>query len=134
MPDQSQSQLQPKPLQTPLHARHVAVETIMADECGWTMPPSYRGALDLLERLCTADVLCQEDNTARLQAFADHFGGKADDRPRKSSLLSVAGPMAPKPLDAPGTMKKLDHLGSFQPASLSLAARWAWFGPVNRCN
>ena len=105
MPNQSQSQ--PGPLQTPLHAKHVAMEATMADECGWTMPLSYRGALDevglvrtragvcdvshvgririrgdgtldLLERICTADVAGQEDDTAQLTLLCNERGGIID--------------------------------------------------------
>ena len=96
-----------EPLKTPLHGRHVAMEAKMGDEGGWQVPLSYRGALDeveaahrragvcdvshvgririrgdgaldLLERVCTADVARQEDDTARLTLLCNERGGIRD--------------------------------------------------------
>ncbi|MCK4601190.1 MAG: hypothetical protein KAU28_01905, partial [Phycisphaerae bacterium] len=95
-------------MKTALHARHVALEAKMADVAGWEMPLSYRsvldeygqararasvfdishigrlrirgdGALDLLERLCTADVAHQEDDTAIYTLLCNERGGIVDD-------------------------------------------------------
>ena len=159
---------EPELLKSPLHKHHVAMEARMGAESRWAVPLSYRGALDevrqvraragvadvshigririrggealdLLERICTADAAGQEDDTARLtllcndrggiidagfllrlenqwlltgdagnrekvlahvQTHAADFDARADDQTRKSAMLSVAGPQAPKLLDA----------------------------------
>lgn len=93
-----------EPLRTPLHALHVKAGARMFNEAGWDMPHSYGdvqaecrrvraragvfdvshiaririrggGAVDLLERLCTADVGRQEDNTARYSLLLNEGGG-----------------------------------------------------------
>ena len=97
----------PELLKTALHSRHLAAGATMTDEAGWDMPLSYRGAIEevravrtragvmdvshlgrlrirgagaaeLLERLCTADVAHQEDNTARLTLLCSQTGGIID--------------------------------------------------------
>jgi len=91
-------------LRTACHGLHVAAGANMADEAGWHVPLSYRGvlaecrdvhdragifdvshlgrirvrgdgAVDLLERLCTADVARQEDDTAQLSLVCNEDGG-----------------------------------------------------------
>ena len=95
-------------LRTPLHALHRKAGATMCNQAGWDMPHSYGdvqaechrvraragvfdlshlarirvrgdGAVDLLERLCTADVARQEDNTARYSLVLDEGGGIAAD-------------------------------------------------------
>lgn len=95
------------PLQTPLHAKHLALEAKMADVAGWHMPLSYgaaleearaarsraavwdvshvgrlrirgEGALAMLERACTADVAHQEDDTCLLAPLCNEQGGLLD--------------------------------------------------------
>ena len=95
-------------LRTPLHALHVQAGARMIDQAGWDMPSAYRdvqtecrevrsragvfdvshvarirvrgaGAVDLLERLCTADVARQEDNTARYSLLLNEGGGISAD-------------------------------------------------------
>jgi len=90
-------------LRTPFHALHVQAGAELFDQAGWEMPRAYRdvetecrqvrsragmfdvshigririrgaGAVDLLERLCTADVARQEDNTARYSLLLDEEG------------------------------------------------------------
>jgi aminomethyltransferase len=92
---------------TPLHDRHVALEARMGEADGWSMPMSYRGladevaavrksagaidlshvsrlrlrgggALNLLERVCTADVVHQEDNTSIPTCLCNERGGIVD--------------------------------------------------------
>jgi aminomethyltransferase len=94
-------------LKTALHEKHIAAEAKMTDEAGWKMPLSYGsvldearmvrtragifdighlgrlrirgdGALDLLERICTADVAHQEDNTAIRTLLCNERGGILD--------------------------------------------------------
>ncbi len=94
-------------LTTALHDKHVALEAKMGDEAGWEMPLSYGGALEeaaevrrragifdvshsgririrgdgaleLLERACTADVARQEDNTTRPTLLCNEQGGILD--------------------------------------------------------
>ncbi len=96
-----------KILQSPLHARHVAAGAVMGSEAGWAMPLSYQGAmaecqaarsgaaifdvshigririrgdeaLGLLERVCTADVVHQEDDTALQTLMCNKRGGIID--------------------------------------------------------
>lgn len=96
-----------QPYRSALHERHVALEARMADEAGWEVPLSYRGvldevrelrrragvldlshfgririrgggALDLLERLCTADVARQEDDTTLETLLCNESGGVMD--------------------------------------------------------
>ncbi len=94
-------------LKSPLHDRHVALEARMGHEGQWEVPLSYgrpleealearrravvadvsqggririRGnaALGLLERVCTAAVATQEDNTVILTALCNEQGGMID--------------------------------------------------------
>ncbi len=94
-------------LKTALHDKHVGMEAKLADEAGWDMPLSYcgaleeaaevrrragvfdvshfgririrgDGALDLLERVCTADVAHQEDNTTLQTLLCNERGGIID--------------------------------------------------------
>jgi len=94
-------------LKTSLHSKHVAAGAKMGDEAGWEMPLSYRGALaeaqevrnrgglfdishlgririrgdgavDLLERVCTADAAGQEDDTAAYTLLCNDRGGIID--------------------------------------------------------
>ncbi len=87
-----------------LHDRHVALEANMADEAGWRVPLSYSnaaeevlqvrcragvcdvshagririrgdGALDLLERTCTADLAHQEFDTSLPTLLCNERGG-----------------------------------------------------------
>lgn len=98
MPDQ------PTTFRTPMHAAHLAAGAEMGDVAGWEMPLRYRtpaeecrdlhqragvidlghhgrirvrgdGAVDLLERLCTADVARQEDDTAQVSLVLNEDGG-----------------------------------------------------------
>lgn len=91
-------------LHSPLHEKHVALEAKFSDISGWDMPLSYGnplaeasevreragvcdishtgrfvlrgdGALDLLERVCTADVIHQEDETALYTLLCNEKGG-----------------------------------------------------------
>lgn len=93
--------------QTPLLDKHLALGAQMATEALWQMPLSYRGALqevhdvrtragifdlthagrlrirgdgalDLMERLCAADVVRQEDDTALLSPLCNAAGGIMD--------------------------------------------------------
>lgn len=93
---------------TPLHDKHVAAEAVMGEEGGWATPMSYSGALDeasvahhgavlfdvshlgrirvrgdgalaLLERVCTADVARQEDDTALHTLLCNERGGVIDE-------------------------------------------------------
>lgn len=93
--------------QTPLHAKHVALEAKMEDVAGWHMPLSYGsaleeahearsravvwdvshmgrlrirgdGAIDLLERACTVDVAHQEDDTCVITPLCNERGGLLD--------------------------------------------------------
>ena len=95
------------PMRTALHDRHVAAGALMRAEDGWLVPWSYGdadaevhrvrsragvfdvshvgrlrirgdGALDMLERLCTADVGGQEDDTALYSLLCDERGGIVD--------------------------------------------------------
>ncbi len=88
---------------TALHAAHLADGAVMAEQAGWLVPVHYGdadaeaaaltaragvfdssrlgrirvagdGALDLLERACTADAATQEDDTALLTAICDEAG------------------------------------------------------------
>jgi len=92
---------------TALHARHVAAEAKMGQEAGWEMPMVFTGiagevlavrgragvsdishagrlrirgagAVELLERLCTADVAHQEDDTAVHTLLCNERGGVID--------------------------------------------------------
>ena len=92
---------------TALHDRHVAREAKMGSDGGWEMPLSFSGAadevqavcsragafdishvgririrgdeaLDLVERVCTADVVRQEDDTARYTLLCNESGGIID--------------------------------------------------------
>ena len=94
-------------LKTALHSKHVAMEATMGTEGGWEVPLSYRGALeevgevrgragvfdvshfgririrgdgaiDLLERACTADVAHQEDDTTISTLLCNERGGIID--------------------------------------------------------
>jgi len=94
-------------LKTALHGKHVAAEAKMGSDGGWAMPLSFCGAmdevdaiglragvfdisnvgrirvrgdeaLDLVERLCTADVVRQEDDTARFTLLCNEGGGIID--------------------------------------------------------
>jgi len=94
-------------LKTALHGKHVAMEARMGSDGGWAMPLSFRGAveevdavaacagvfdisnvgririrgdeaLDLVERVCTADVVRQEDDTARFTLLCNEAGGVID--------------------------------------------------------
>lgn len=94
-------------LKTALHDKHVAMEAKMGFDGGWRMPLSFRGpaeeaaavrdragafdishvgririrgdeALDLVERVCTADVVRQEDDTARYSLLCNESGGVID--------------------------------------------------------
>jgi aminomethyltransferase len=96
-----------EPLRTALYDKHVAREANMGSDAGWRIPLSFTGALeevqevhrragvfdvshvgrirvrgdealDLLERVCTADVVCQEDDTARLTLLCNEAGGIID--------------------------------------------------------
>ena len=96
-----------EPLTTALHDAHAALEAKIAEEGGWRMPVSFRGpieearevrrragafdlsnigririrgdeALDLVERVCTAEVVRQEDNTARYTLLCNEAGGIID--------------------------------------------------------
>ena len=91
-------------LRTALHAKHLAAQAEMGEVCGWEMPLHYGdpqaeyerararaavmdvshigrirvrgdGAVDLLERLCTADVGRQEDDTAQYTLLLNEAGG-----------------------------------------------------------
>ena len=95
-------------LTTPLHDKHVEAGAAMAPEEGWEMPRSYRGltrevldvraragvfdvshtgrlrirgdgAIDLLERVCTADAARQEDDTALPTLLCNEAGGIIDE-------------------------------------------------------
>ena len=92
---------------TALHDRHVAMGASMGSDGGWRMPLSFTGpaaeaaavrdragvfdishvgririrgdeALDLIERVCTADVVRQEDDTARYTLLCNASGGVID--------------------------------------------------------
>ena len=94
-------------LKTALHDSHVAMEATMGSDGGWAMPLSFAGAgeevdavgaragvfdisnvgririrgdeaLDLVERVCTADVVRQEDDTARFTLLCNDSGGIID--------------------------------------------------------
>ena len=93
--------------QTALHGKHVAADANMGPDGGWEMPLSFRAAgeevravasragvfdvsnigririrgdeaLDLVERICTADVVRQEDDTARFTLLCNAAGGIID--------------------------------------------------------
>lgn len=93
---------------TALHAQHTAAGATMGEEGGWATPISYRGALeealevrrragvfdvshlgririrgdgalDLLERVCTADVAHQEDDTTLHTLLCNEQGGILDE-------------------------------------------------------
>ncbi|MBN1555569.1 MAG: aminomethyltransferase family protein [Phycisphaerae bacterium] len=95
-------------LQTTLHNKHVASEAVMGEEGGWAVPMSFTGALEeataahrgavlfdqshlgrirvrgdgalnLLERVCTADVARQEDDTALHTLLCNQRGGILDE-------------------------------------------------------
>ncbi len=95
-------------LKTALNSRHVSLEAKLGDLAGWQMPLSYRspldeyglvhrragvadvshigrlrirgdGALDLLDRLCTAGVMQQEDDTAKRTLLCNERGGIIDE-------------------------------------------------------
>ena len=95
-------------LKTPLHDKHVSDGATMGPEDGWAVPLHYGssldealavrsraglsdlshlgrlrirgdGALELLERLCTADVARQEDNTAQHTLLCNGLGGILDE-------------------------------------------------------
>lgn len=97
----------PELLKTLLHDQHVALGAVMGEEAGWAVPLHYggpleevrrvrggagvcdlshvgririrgAGALDLLERVCTADVVHQEDDTALLTLLCNERGGVLD--------------------------------------------------------
>lgn len=90
-------------LKTAIHGKHAAAGASMGDEAGWQVPLSFTGAaaevaqvrrqagvfdvshiarfrvrgneaLDLLERLCTADVAHQEDDTAMRTLICNESG------------------------------------------------------------
>jgi len=94
-------------LKTPLHDKHVSAGATMGPEDGWAVPLRYGspldealairsraglsdlshmgrlrirgdGAVELLERLCTADVAHQEDNTAQDTLLCNDRGGILD--------------------------------------------------------
>ena len=94
-------------LKSPLHSRHAALEAKMAESAGWEMPLAYAGvleelaevrrraglwdvsnmgrlrirgdgALELLERVCTADVGRQEDDTCLPGLLCNDRGGIID--------------------------------------------------------
>lgn len=93
---------------SPLHDKHVAAEAVMGEEGGWAVPMSYSGALEeaaaarrravlfdlshigrirlrgdgaltLLERVCTADVARQEDDTVLHTLLCNERGGVLDE-------------------------------------------------------
>lgn len=95
-------------LKTSLYSRHVSLEARLGELAGWQMPLSYRspleeydlvhkraavadvshigrlrirgdGALELLGRLCTADVLHQEDDTVKRTLLCNERGGIIDE-------------------------------------------------------
>ncbi|MDY6914601.1 MAG: glycine cleavage system aminomethyltransferase GcvT [Planctomycetota bacterium] len=95
-------------LKTSLHQQHVSLGAKMCAEAGWDMPLFYRGvlaeagcirrragvfdvshtgririrgdgALEMLEKLCTADVAHQEDDTAIRTLLCNEAGGIIDD-------------------------------------------------------
>jgi aminomethyltransferase len=95
-------------LKTPLYDRHVSAGATMGPEGNWSVPLHYGsamdealavrnraglgdlshlgrlrirgdGAVDLLERLCTADVAHQEDNTALHTLLCNECGGILDE-------------------------------------------------------
>ena len=95
-------------LRSALYGAHVAGGATMGRECGWEVPMSYRGAqteaaevrrhagvfdlshlgririrgdesLDLVESLCTTDVIHQEDDTARYTLLLNESGGVVAD-------------------------------------------------------
>lgn len=95
-------------LRTPLYDAHVRAGARMVDFAGWLMPLLYTGILQehqatrtgatvfdvshmgrlrvrgdqaykLLDRACTADVVHQEDNTARYSLLCNDAGGIIDD-------------------------------------------------------
>ena len=94
----------PEPLKLPLDAAHRELGATMGIEGGWEVPLSYTGplaeaaevrrlagvfdishvgririrgseALELVEKLCTADVVHQEDDTARYTLLLNESGG-----------------------------------------------------------
>lgn len=96
-----------QPIHSPLHAKHLDAAASMGAEAGWLMPMSFGGALeeaavvrsragvfdlshcgririrgdgalDLLERLCTADVARQEDDTVLATCLCTPAGGIID--------------------------------------------------------
>jgi len=95
-------------LKTPLHEAHEAAGARLVDFAGWRMPMLYTSILDeqaatrrdatifdvshmgririrgdyafkLVDRLCTADMLAQEDNTTRYALLLNDAGGVIDD-------------------------------------------------------
>ncbi|MBN1942806.1 MAG: aminomethyltransferase family protein [Phycisphaerae bacterium] len=95
-------------LKTSLHDKHVAAEAVMGEEGGWAVPMSYSGALEeaslahkaavlfdlshlgririrgdgaleLLQRVCTADVARQEDDTVLHTLLCNERGGILDE-------------------------------------------------------
>jgi len=95
-------------LTTPLHEAHKAAGARLVDFAGWHMPMLYTSILDeqastrndatifdvshmgrlrirgdwafkLLDRVCTADMLGQEDNTTRYALLCNDAGGVIDD-------------------------------------------------------
>jgi len=98
---------QDSPLKTALHDRHVAMDAEMVCGGGWLMPRRFRDvaeevaevrrragvfdishvgririrgdeALETVERACTADVIRQEDDTARVTLLCDEAGRIVD--------------------------------------------------------
>lgn len=96
--------MEPALEKSPLYERHVAAEARMGEEDGWVVPMSYsgvleeaarirrtaavfdlshlgrirlrgNGALSLLRRVCTADVVRQEDDTALHTLLCTPHGG-----------------------------------------------------------
>ena len=123
-------------LKTALHNKHLALEAKMGEEGGWSVPLSYRGALeeasevrqrtgvfdlshygririrgggalDLLERACTADVAHQEDNTTLPTLLCAEDGGIIDSA--RLIRLSDFWVLVTSPINR---QKVLEHLSS----------------------
>lgn len=98
----------PELLKTPLHEQHLSAGARLVDFAGWHMPLLYTGILDehaktraeatvfdvshmgrlrirgdsawrLLDRVCTADVVHQDDQTLRYSLLCNEAGGVLDD-------------------------------------------------------
>jgi aminomethyltransferase len=128
-------------LRTPLHEAHLAGKARMVDFAGWAMPLLYTSILDehakcradavafdvshmgrlrvtgggaykLLDKVCSADIVTQEDNTARYSLLCNQRGGVIDD----TFILRLEGEWMVV-CNASNRLKVVEHIQSVNAAA-----------------